>query len=74
MQYEVLSLMLQARNLMLPNVGFLKKHVFLLPKSSILLLLVFRRDLCKFTTYHFTKYLKKLGTLVHGFVSWEETG
>ena len=28
MQYEVLSLMLQDRNMMLPNVRFLKKHVF----------------------------------------------
>ena len=30
MQEEALSLMLQARNLMLPNVGYLKQYVFLL--------------------------------------------
>ena len=29
-QYEVLSLMLQARNMMLLNVGYLKQYVFLL--------------------------------------------
>ena len=30
MQEEALSLMLQARNVMLPNVGYLKQYVFLL--------------------------------------------
>ena len=30
MQGEALSLMLQARNLMLPNVGYLRQYVFLL--------------------------------------------
>ena len=71
-KYEVFSLMFQAQNLMLPNVGFLKKHIFLLPKNYILSLLVFRRDLCKFKTYHFTKYFMKLGTVMCGFVFWEE--
>ena len=33
MQDEVLSLMLKARNFMLPNVGYLKQYVFLVPAN-----------------------------------------
>ena len=40
MQYEVFSLMLQARNMMLLNVGHLKQCFFIAYKLSILLLLV----------------------------------
>ena len=40
MQGEALSLMLQARNLMFPNVDYLKQHVFLLLINKILLQLV----------------------------------
>ena len=41
MQDEVFSLMLQARNMMLLNVGHLKQYVFFIAyKLSILLLLV----------------------------------
>ena len=40
MQDEPLSLVLQARNLMLPNVGYLKQYIFLLLINKILLQLV----------------------------------
>ena len=40
MQYKVFSLMLQARNMMLLNVGHLKQCFFIAYKLSILLLLV----------------------------------
>ena len=40
MQDEALDLMLQAQNLMLPNVGYLKQYIFLLLINKILLQLV----------------------------------
>ena len=40
MQGEALILMLQARNLRLPNVDYLKQHIFLLLINKILLQLV----------------------------------
>ena len=52
MQDKVLRLMLQARNLMLPNVGCLKQYVFLLIVKLNFIATGYRRDLCmlKITT------------------------
>ena len=45
MQAEVLSLMLQARNLILPNVGYLKQYVFFIVYTLNFIAIAYRRDL-----------------------------
>ena len=45
MKDEVLSLMLQAGNLMLPNVGYLKQYVFFIAYELSFIAIGYRRDL-----------------------------
>ena len=63
MQEEALSLMLHARNLMLPNEGYLKQYVFIAYKLNFIAI-GYRQNLCMFKNNHFTKYFLKLGTVV----------
>ena len=64
MQEKALRLMLQARNLMLPNAGYLKQHVFFIAYKLNFITIGYRQNLCMFKNHHFTKYLLKLGTVV----------
>ena len=64
MKDEVLSLMLQAGNLMLPNVGYLKQYVFFIAYELNFIAIGYRRDLWISNNYHFTKYFIKLGAVV----------
>ena len=52
MQDKVLSLMLQAQNLILPNVGYLKQYLFFIDYKLNFIAIGYRRDLCmlKITT------------------------
>ena len=45
MQYKVFSLMLQARNMMLHNMGHLKQYVFLLLQTINFITTGYRQDL-----------------------------
>ena len=63
MQMEVLSLMLRAQNMMLPNMGYHKKYVFFAYKLNFIAI-GYRRNLCMFKNYHFTKFFIKLGAVV----------
>ena len=63
MQVEVLSLMLRAQNMMLPNMGYHKKYVFFAYKLNFIAI-GYRRNLCMFKNYHFTKFFIKLGAVV----------
>ena len=64
MQDEALSLMLQARNLMLPNVGYRKQYIFFIACKLNFIAIGYRRNLCMFKNHHFTKYFLKLGAVV----------
>ena len=64
MQDEALSLMLQARNLMLPNVGYRKQYIFFIACKLNFIAIGYRRNLCMFKNYHFTKFFIKLGAVV----------
>ena len=64
MQEKALSLMLQARNLMFHNVGYLKQYVFFIAYKLNFITIGYRRKLCIFENYHFTKYFLKLGAVV----------
>ena len=63
MQVEVLSLMLRAQNMMLPNMGYHKQYVFFAYKLNFIAI-GYRRNLCMFKNYHFTKFFIKLGAVV----------
>ena len=63
MQVEVLSLMLRAQNMMLPNMGYHKQYVFFAYKLNFIAT-GYRRNLCMFKNYHFTKFFIKLGAVV----------
>ena len=54
MPEEVLSLMLQARNLMPPNVGYLKQYVFFIAYKLNFIAIGYRRDLRMFKNCHFS--------------------
>ena len=64
MQEEALSLMLQARNWMLPNAGYLKQYVFFIAYKLNFIGIGYRQNLCMFKNHHFTKCFLKLGTVV----------
>ena len=64
MQDEALSLMLQARNLMLPNVGYRKQYIFFIACKLNFIAIGYRRNLCMFKNHHFTKYFLKLEAVV----------
>ena len=64
MQEEALRLMLQVRNLMLPNVGYLKQCVFFIAHKLNFIAIGYRRNLCMIKNHHFTKYFLKLGEVV----------
>ena len=64
MQEKALRLMLQARNLMLPNAGYLKQHVFFIAYKLNFITIGYRQNLCMFKNHHFIKYFLKLGAVV----------
>ena len=71
MQDKVLSLMIQARNLMLPNVGDLKQYVFFIP-CKVLLQFVKDLELQKLPLYKI--FYNAGSSCVRVFVLWEEKG
>ena len=64
MQGEALILMLQARNLMLSNAGYLKQYVFFITYKLNVIAISYRQNLRMFKNHQFTKQFLKLGTIV----------
>ena len=61
---EALCLMIQTRNLMLPNLGYPKQHVFFIAYKLNFIAIGYRRNLYMFKNHHVTKYFLKLGAVV----------
>ena len=55
MQGEALILMLQARNLMLSNAGYLKQYVFFITYKLNVIAISYRQNLRMFKNHQFTK-------------------
>ena len=68
MQDEALSLMFQAWNLILPNIGYLKQCVFF-PFKLNFIATGYRRNQRMFKDYHFIKYFIMLGAVGCVYVS-----